>query len=77
MADKDELMKKFVAKEAAENEDALRDLERVEEEVAAEAEMAVELDDAAGNEQAAAEAAETVFEFEQAKEGTEGIGGAL
>ena len=36
-----------------------------------------EFEDALGNEQAAAEAAETAFEFDQAKIGTAGIGEAL
>ena len=64
MADKDTLMEEFVATEAAKNEDAL---ERVEQEIVAEATMSTEYDDALGNEQAAAEDAETAFEFEQAE----------
>lgn len=52
--------------EAAKMEDAAKDLERIEQEVAAEATASVEDFDAMGNEQAAAEAAETAFEFEQA-----------
>lgn len=48
------------------DEDARKDLERIEQETVAEAEMSVEDFDAMGNEQAAAEAAETAFEFEQA-----------
>ena len=55
MADKDTLMEEFVATEAAKAEDA------------AEATMSTEYDDALGNEQAAAEDAETAFEFEQAE----------
>lgn len=39
--------------------------------------MSTEFDDALGKEQAAAEAAETAFQFEQAEEGTAGIGSAL
>ena len=66
MADKDTLMEEFVATEAAKNEDAAKDLERVEQ-VVAEATMSTEYDDALGNEQAAAEDAETAFEFEQAE----------
>lgn len=46
--------------------DARKDLERIEEETVAEAEASVEDFDALGNEQAAAEAAETAFEFETA-----------
>lgn len=67
MADKDTLMEEFVATEAAKNEDAAKDLERVEQEIVAEATMSTEYDDALGNEQAAAEDAETAFEFEQAE----------
>lgn len=48
------------------DEDARKDLERIEQETVAEAEMSVEDFDAMGNEEAAAEAAETAFEFEQA-----------
>ena len=48
------------------DQDARKDLERIEQETVAEAEMSVEDFDAMGNEQAAAEAAETAFEFEQA-----------
>ncbi len=77
MADKDTLMKEFVDTEAAKTEDAVKDLERIEEEVVAEATMSAEYDDALGNEQAAAEDAETAFEFDQAKIGTDGIGEAL
>ena len=55
MADKDTLMEEFVATEAAKNEDAAKDLERVEQEIVAEATMSTEYDDALGNEQAAAE----------------------
>ena len=64
---KDTLMEEFVATEAAKNEDAAKDLERVEQEIVAEATMSTEYDDALGNEQAAAEDAETAFEFEQAE----------
>ena len=74
MTDKDTLMKEFVDSEAAKNEDAVADLERIEEEVAT---SSAEFEDALGNEQAAAEAAETAFEFDQAKIGTAGIGEAL
>ena len=56
MADKDTLMKEFVDTEAAKTEDAVKDLERIEEEVVAEATMSTEFDDALGKEQAAAEA---------------------
>lgn len=68
MADKDTLMKEFVESEAAKAEDAARDLERVEQQIVAEATMSAEYDDALGNEQAAAEDAETAFEFEEAEQ---------
>lgn len=54
--------------ENAKTQDALADLERIEQEVVAEATASVEDYDAMGNEQAAAEAAETAFEFEQAQQ---------
>ena len=41
-ADKDTLMEEFVATEAAKNEDAAKDLERVEQEIVAEATMSTE-----------------------------------
>lgn len=77
MADKDTLMKEFVDSEAAKTEDAIADLERIEQEVVAEATMSTEYDDALGNEQDAAEDAETAFQFETAQAGTAGIGEAL
>ncbi len=77
MADKDTLMKKFVESEAAKTEDAIADLERIEQEVVAEATMSTEYDDALGNEQSAAEDAETAFEFEAAQAGTAGVGESL
>lgn len=77
MTDKDTLMKEFVESEAAKTQDAVADLEHIEREVVAEATMSTEYDDALGNEQAAAEDAETAFEFDQAKIGTAGIGEAL
>lgn len=52
--------------EDAKMQDAEKDLERIEEEVVAEATASVEDYDAMGDEQKAAEAAETAFEFEQA-----------
>lgn len=48
------------------DEDARKDLERIEQEAAFEAEASVEDFDAMGDEQAAAEAAETAFTFEEA-----------
>lgn len=53
--------------DAAKAEDAIKDLERIEQETVAEAEASVEDFDALGDEQAAAEAAETAFTFEQAQ----------
>ena len=55
MADKDTLMEEFVATEAAKNEDAAKDLERVEQQVVAESSLCTVYDDAVGNEQACAE----------------------
>jgi hypothetical protein len=49
------------------DEDARADLKRIEQEVMAEAEASVEDYDAMGKAEAAAEAAETVFEFEEAQ----------
>lgn len=60
-------MKEFKESEAAKTQDALDDLRRIEQETVAEAEASVEDFDAMGKEQAAAEAAETAFEFEQAQ----------
>lgn len=53
--------------EDAKMQDAEKDLERIEQEVVAEATASVEDFDAMGDEQKAAEAAETAFEFEQAE----------
>lgn len=60
-------MDNFATAEAAKMEDAAKDLERIEQEVVAEAEASVEDFDALGNAQAAAEAAETAFTFEEAQ----------
>jgi len=49
MADKDTLMKEFVDSEAAKTQDAVADLERIEEEVVAEATSSAEFEDALGN----------------------------
>lgn len=53
--------------EDAKMQDAEKDLERIEQEVVAEATASVEDFDAMGDEQAAAEAAETAFTFEEAQ----------
>ncbi len=53
--------------ENAKMQDAKKDLERIEQEVVAEAIASVEDFDAMGDEQAAAEAAETAFTFEEAQ----------
>jgi vacuolar-type H+-ATPase subunit H len=47
--------------------DARADIKRIEQEAMAEAEASVEDFDALGDKQAAAEAAETVFDFEEAQ----------
>lgn len=57
----------FTSTEAAKNEDARKDLERMEQEVVAEAEASVEDFDAMGDEQSAIEAAETAFIFRDAQ----------
>ncbi len=49
------------------DEAARKDLERIEQEAMAEAEASVEDFDALGDEQAAAEAAETAFAFDEAQ----------
>lgn len=56
--------------EDAKTQDALKDLERIEQEVVAEAQASVDDFDAMGDEGAAAAAAETAFEFEQAESAT-------
>lgn len=54
--------------EDAKMQDAAKDLEHIEREIVAEATASVEDYDAMGDEQAAAEAAETAFTFEQAEQ---------
>lgn len=60
-------MDEFEATNAAKDEAARADLERIEQEVVAEAEASVEDYDAMGKEQDAAFAAETAFEFDEAE----------
>ena len=67
MAD-NKAVEEFAMSEAEKTADALKDLERIEQEAVAEAEASVEDFDAMGDEQAAAEAAETAFTFEQAQQ---------
>lgn len=55
------------------NREAIDDLKRVEEEARQEAEISVEAEDDGGNEQEAAEAAATAFQFQQAEIATEQI----
>ena len=69
----DKFLDNYAEAEAAEARDAAADLERVEEEIVQEAESSVELEDKSGDAQAAAEAAETAFDFEEAKEATENL----
>ena len=66
------VLDEFTTAEAAKAQDAAKDLERIEQEVVAEAEASVEDFDAMGDEQSAAEAAETAFEFEQAQREADG-----
>lgn len=61
-------MDEFKATNAAKNEAAVEDLKRIEQETVAEAQASVEDFDALGDEQKAAEAAETAFTFEQAQQ---------
>lgn len=63
-------IKDFEATNAAKDEAARKDLERIEQEVMAEAGASVEDYDAMGREQDAAEAAETVQTFEEAQNAT-------
>lgn len=63
----DKILDGYAEAEAEETLDAISDLKRVEEEIVEEAETAVELEDKAGDEQAAAEAAETAFDFVEAE----------
>lgn len=51
-------------------QDALKDLERIEQEAVAEAEASVDDFDTMGDEGAAAAAAETAFDFDQAQAAT-------
>lgn len=60
-------MDQFKKEEAGKEQAAQADLDRIEQEVMAEAGASVEDFDALGNEQAAAEAAETVMEFKEAQ----------
>lgn len=55
------------------NEEAARDLERIEEEVRQEAEQYVEAVDGDGNEELSVEAAATAFDFDRAALDTEEI----
>lgn len=58
--------------EKAKTEDALKDLERIEQEVVAEAEASVADYDAMGDETAAVAAAETAFDFDEAQQALAG-----
>lgn len=60
-------MDEFKREEAGKAKAAQDDLNRIEQEAMAEAEASVEDFDALGDEQAAAEAAETAFEFDEAQ----------
>lgn len=73
----DKTISEFAASEAAKTEDAIKDLERIEEEVIAEAEASVDDYDAMAHEDAAAAAAETAFDFDQAEINTEMLAGEL
>ncbi|MCI8469512.1 MAG: BAG1 BAG family molecular chaperone regulator 1 [Eggerthellaceae bacterium] len=73
----DKTIEEFAASEAAKTQDAIKDLERIEEEVVAEAEASVDDYDEMAQEGAAAAAADTAFEFDQAEIQTEMLEGEL
>ena len=73
----DKTISEFAASEAAKTQDAIKDLERIEQEVVAEAEASVDDFDAMSKEGAAAAAAATAFDFEQAEIKTEMLEGEL
>lgn len=75
--DKNEALKEFEATNAEKTADAIKDLERIEEEVVAEATASVEDFDAMKSEGQAAAAAETAFTFEQAEAQTGMVGGEV
>lgn len=72
MAD-DKLANDIATSEAEKTLDAIKDLERIEEETVAEAEASVEDFDALGDEQKAAEAAETADIFVEAEAATKDV----
>ena len=73
----DKTITEFAASEAAKTQDAIKDLERIEQEVVAEAEASVDDFDAMSKEGAATAAAATAFDFEQAEIQTEMLEGEL
>ncbi|MCI2241352.1 BAG1 BAG family molecular chaperone regulator 1 [Adlercreutzia faecimuris] len=73
----DKTISEFAASEAAKTEDAIKDLERIEEEVVAEAEASVDDYDEMAHEGAAAAAAATAFDFDEAEIQTEMLAGEL
>lgn len=73
----DKTVAEMAESEAAKTEDAIKDLERIEEEVMAEAEASVEDYDAMKDEGKAAEAAETAFDFDAAEIQSEMLEGEL
>lgn len=73
----DKTISEFAASEAAKTQDAIKDLERIEQEVVAEAEASVDDFDAMDKEGAAAAAAATAFDFDQAEIQTEMLEGEL
>ncbi len=73
----DKTVTEFAEAEAAKTQDAIKDLERIEEEVMAEAEASVDDFDAMKDEGKAAAAAETAFTFDNAEIETEMLEGEL
>ena len=63
----EKILDDFAAAEAEKKLDAIKDLETIEAEALAEAEESVEAADRVGDEEAAVEAAETAYEFDQAE----------
>lgn len=73
----DKTISEFAASEAAKTQDAIKNLERIEQEVVAEAKASVDDFDAMSKEGATAAAAATAFDFEQAEIQTEMLEGEL
>ena len=73
MTDEKKIIDEMGVDEGEQTLDTLKDLERIEQEAVAEATASVEDADKAGDIDAAAAAAETALEFEEAQEATENL----